>query len=220
MLCASFLSHVNILRALHSMRCTIPNFSTLPPRTSTLRAPLIKLSRDNIYPHFARTNKIPLRSVNTAHITCANITHVPLNLYYTMLNLVRTPEHQYFPCITTLHRKAPNLNMHTRAPIFSTRYHSIKHNAKFKCRHPRTNIFRMLPLCTTQRQILVCTPARQYFPCITTLYRTTPNLSVHTRAPIFSARYHSVPRNAKFKCAQPCANIFRALPLCIAQRQF
>jgi hypothetical protein len=46
----------------------------------------------------------------------------------------------------------------------------------------------------------VCTPTCQYFPHITTLYLTSPNLSVHTRAPIFFVHYHYVLRNAKFKC--------------------
>jgi hypothetical protein len=66
-----FVSHTNIPHAFHSTRCTMPKFSTPPLRNNTLRVPLTKLSRDNIYPHCARTNKIPLRYVNIAHTTCA-----------------------------------------------------------------------------------------------------------------------------------------------------
>jgi hypothetical protein len=46
-----------------------------------------------------------------------------------------------FPCNATLHRAVPNFSACTCTPIF----------------------FHAIPLCTTQRQILVCAPARQYF---------------------------------------------------------
>jgi hypothetical protein len=194
-----FVSHANILCALHSMCCTMPKFSMPPPCTSTLRAPLIKLSRDNIYPHCACTNKIPLCSVNTAHTMCAIIMCVhtakfsasiiaacatqsaPCNAKFSAHTLPRMPIFCAHPRtnifrITTLHRAMPNLSVHTRAPIFSVHYHSAPRNAKFKCAHPRANIFL----------------------CITTLHRAMPNLSAHTCTPIFSVHYHSAPCNAKF----------------------
>jgi hypothetical protein len=76
-----FVSHADIPHTFHSTRCTMPKFSTPPPRTNTLRAPLTKLSRDNIYPHCARTNQTPLRSANTAHTThtiimCVHTAHL------------------------------------------------------------------------------------------------------------------------------------------------
>jgi hypothetical protein len=56
------------------------------------------------------------------------------------------------------------------------------------------------------------THACQYFPCITTLHCAMPNLSAHTHAPIFFMHYHSAPRNAKFKCAHRVPNIFPCIP--------
>jgi hypothetical protein len=124
----------------HSTCCTMLKFNTPPPRTSTLRKPLIKLSRNNIYLHCAHTNKIPLCSVNTAqtmqaiimrvHTTHASITHALLNLHCAMLNL----------------------SVQTCAPIFSVHYHFAQCSAKFKCAVWHTNIFRALPLYIAQPQ--------------------------------------------------------------------
>jgi hypothetical protein len=57
------------------------------------------------------------------------------------------------------------------------------------------------------------TSMTHYFLCITTLHRTTPNLSAETRVPIFFVHYHFAPRNTKFKCAHPCTNLSHALIL-------
>jgi hypothetical protein len=165
------------------MCCTMPKFIMPPPCTSTPRAPLIKFSYDNIYPHCKHTKKIYLLSVNTVHTThtiimhvhtaCAiimrvhtahtSITHVPLNPHHTMLNLVRTPTRQNFPRITILHHASPKLSVHTHALIFFMHYHSTLCNAKIKCTHPHTNILRAMPLSTAQCQILARTPACQHF---------------------------------------------------------
>jgi hypothetical protein len=88
--CAQFLYRTLIFHAFHSTRCTMPKFSMPPPRTNTLRAPLTKLSRDNIYPHCARTNQTPLRSANTAH-------HAPLLCVCTPCNA------PYCICVCTPH---------------------------------------------------------------------------------------------------------------------
>jgi hypothetical protein len=151
------------MHAFHSTRCTMPNFSMPPPHINTPSAPLIKLSRDNIYLHCACTNKIPLHFINTAytmhdiiigaHTAHDSITHAPLNPHCAMLNLVHRLAHQYFPCITTLHCTMPNLSAHTRTPIFFVHFHYAPRNTKFKCTHPHTIIFHALPLCTTHRQI-------------------------------------------------------------------
>jgi hypothetical protein len=153
------------------MHCTMQKFSMPPPCTSTLRTSLTKLSPDNIYPHCARTNKIPLRSVNIVYTTHAIITHMhtvrasimhaPLNLHPTMLNLMRTFAYRYFLRITTLHRATPNLSAQNCSPIFSMHYHFAPLSAKFKCAHLHAHIFRALSLCTAQCQILAHTPARQ-----------------------------------------------------------
>jgi hypothetical protein len=133
------------------MPCTMPKFSTPTPRTSSLRAPLTKLSCDNIYSHCMCTNKIPLCYVNTAHTTCtismsvhtacASITHAPLNLHHTMLILVHTHVRQNFQHITTLHRATQKLSVHPRMPIFFACYHSALCRAKFNCTHPCTKCF-------------------------------------------------------------------------------
>jgi hypothetical protein len=113
----SFLYRANIPRAFHSTRCTMPNFSTPPPRTNTLCAPLTKLSCDNIYPHCACTNKIPLCSANTVHTTCAIIMCV-----HTARALL---------CVCTCKRTSI---MHVSPQS------ALARNAKFSV-HPHTNIF-------------------------------------------------------------------------------
>jgi hypothetical protein len=159
------------------MRWTMSKFSKPPPHTSTSRAPLIKLACDNIYPHCVHTNKIPLHSINTAHTTRsiimhahtvrASIMHAPLNMHHAMLNLVSTSMHRYFSRTTTLYRVAPNLSAHTCMPTFFVHYHSAPRSTKFKCAHPRANIFHALPLCIAPRQILACVAMHTYFPHIT-----------------------------------------------------
>jgi hypothetical protein len=77
-------------------------FSTSPPRIKTLRAPLTKLSRDNIYSHCAHNYQTPLRCANIAHTTHAIIINVhTLQTYYAYShcakpNLARAPAHQHF----------------------------------------------------------------------------------------------------------------------------
>jgi hypothetical protein len=131
----------------------------------------------------------------------ANITHAPLNMHRAMLNLVRTPARQNFPCITTLYCETQKLSAHTRALIFFAQCHFALRNTKFYHvhLHSHTNIFpcnatlhhimpsfsacihtplffHAMPLCTGQRQILLCAPGCQYF----------------------STQCHFAPHNAKF----------------------
>jgi hypothetical protein len=217
----------NIMCTFYSTCYTMPKFSTLPPRTSTLRAPLTKLSCDNIYPHCARTNKIPLSSVNIMHTTHTiimhapnartSITHAPLNMHCAMLNLVCTSTCRYFSHITTLHHATQNLSVQTRAPIFFAHYHVAPNlsaqihapiffvhyhfasrSAKFKCTNPRANIFCALPLCTAQRQILACIAMHPYFPHITSFFTVHHAFLVHTPTHIhFYA--HQFPMNSTAK---------------------
>jgi hypothetical protein len=112
---AIFVSSVDFSCAFHSTCCTMPKFSMPSPHTTTLCAPLIKLSGDNRNAHHTHTNKIPLRSTNIDHIThaistrvhtvhtllcvCtlhASIMHASLNPNCTMLNLACAPAHQHF----------------------------------------------------------------------------------------------------------------------------
>jgi hypothetical protein len=201
----------------------MPNFSTPPPCTSTPCTPLIKWSRDNIYPHCACTNKIPLHSSNTthnthtiimhahtmhasimrAHTTHISIMHVPLNMHRAMLNLVRTHAQEYFSHITTLHRATPKLSAHTHTPIFSALYHSTPQSAKFKCAHPCTNIFRSLPLCTAQHQIEVRTTVCQYFMCLNTMHHTAPNFSMRSHTPLISTHHNLFTAHHAFLVCTP-----------------
>jgi hypothetical protein len=168
--CAQFLCRMPIFRAHFSLRIVPCKILVCPHlHTSTPPTPLIKLSCNTIDPHCAHTNKIPLRSVNTlhtthtiiirVHTTRSSIMQAPLNLHHAMLNLVRTPMHQYFSRIATLHCATRNLVVQTCAPIFFVHYHFAPRNAKFKCADSHanifsyTNIFRALPIYAAQCQI-------------------------------------------------------------------
>jgi hypothetical protein len=80
----------------------MPKFSMSRLRTKTLRAPLTKLSCDNIYPHCACSYQTPLCCANISHNTHAiimNVHTVHTSYAYahcTMLNLARAPAHQHF----------------------------------------------------------------------------------------------------------------------------
>jgi hypothetical protein len=134
----------DILSAFHSTRYTMLKFSTLPLHTNSLRAPLTKLSRDNMYSYCAHTNQTPMHSANTVHtmhtiIMCVHtthnllcvftsrtsITHASLNPHCAMLNLVRTPiffcampkfsAHTHTP---KFFHVTPKFSAHTRTPTF------------------------------------------------------------------------------------------------------
>jgi hypothetical protein len=88
-----FLNRTNIPRAFHYTHFTMPKFSMPPLRTNTLRTPLTKLSRDNIYPHCVRTNP-------NSSALCQYFSHHACYYYVCsyckMLNLARTLAHQHF----------------------------------------------------------------------------------------------------------------------------
>jgi hypothetical protein len=86
----------------------MPYFSMSPSHTKTLRAPLTKLSCDNIYSHCARTNKL----------LCALPTlHTP----HTLLLCVCTPWNSKFiawSCTPTFFRATLKFSPHTRTLTF------------------------------------------------------------------------------------------------------
>ena len=86
-------------RTFHSTCYFMPKFSTPPPRTNTLCAPLTKLSRDNIYPHCACTNTFSLHSANTVHTTRAIIMCV--HTAHTLLCVCTS--HTSIMCVHTTH---------------------------------------------------------------------------------------------------------------------
>jgi hypothetical protein len=113
----TFLSFVDIMHAFHSTLYTMPNFSMPPPRTNTLRAPLTKLSRDNIYPHCTHNNQTPLRYANNGYTTCTIIMCV--NIVHTIF-CVCTPHNLKFSTHTrtpTFFRAAPKFSSRTLTPI-------------------------------------------------------------------------------------------------------
>jgi hypothetical protein len=104
--CVQFLCRVLIFHVHFTLRVApCQSLVCPPPCTSTLRAPLTKLSCDNIYPHCACTNKIPLRSVNTVHTMRAIIMCV-----HTMC--------QYYACATQSTPCNAKFSAHTHAPKF------------------------------------------------------------------------------------------------------
>jgi hypothetical protein len=88
--------------------------------------------------------------------------------------------HQYFPHITTLHRATPNLSAHTTRQYFPciTTLHRATPNLSAHTHAP--NIFRALPLCTTQCQILAAHSHTPLFSTHHKLFTVHHAFLVHT----------------------------------------
>jgi hypothetical protein len=147
----------------------MPMFSTPPPCTVTLGAPLTKLSRDKIYPYCACPNKIPLRYVKIAHTMCAIIVRAHnMRQYYACIT-------QYAPCnaiFSTYNRTpiffcaTPNFSVCTRTPIF---FRSV----------PNFSAYTSMPIfCRATPNFSVCTRMPIFF-------HAAPNFSACTRMIIF-----------------------------------
>jgi hypothetical protein len=139
LLCTFFVSRGDIPRAFHSMHYTMPKFNTPPPRTNTLRAPLTKLSRDNIYPYCACTNQTPLRSTNNVHTTHAIIMCV--HTVRTLLCVCRPHNAKFSVCTRTptFFRAMPKFRARTITPTF---FHAVP---KFSARNSTPTFFHVTP---------------------------------------------------------------------------
>jgi hypothetical protein len=151
-------SRTNIPHAFYSTCCTMPKFSTSPPRTSTPRTPLTKLSRDNIYPHCVHTNK-------NLSALCQYCTHHARH-YYACAH----PVHQYIYIYIYIFffmecHSAPNLSAQTRVPKFFCAMSNLSV-------HTHAPIFfRMMPnFCARTRMKI--------------FFHATPNFSACTSMPI------------------------------------
>jgi hypothetical protein len=171
------------------MQCTMPKFSTPQPCTNTLRAPLTKLSHDNIYSHSARTNKIhlalPILHTPRAPLLCVC---APRNAKFSARS--RTP---------TFFHATPKFSVRTHTPTF------FRATPKFSARTYTPTFFRAVPKFSARTR----TPI---------LFRTTPKFGAHQHANIFpcNAQFYISQDFHYASCifsAPTCANSFLCAPI-------
>jgi hypothetical protein len=166
MLRTIFVMQTNIPCTFHSTCCIMPNFSTPPQCTNTLHAPLTKLLREKIYPHCVRTNQTPLRSANTAHITCALI--ICVHTVHTLL------------CACT--QRNSKFIMHTLTPTFFC----VAQKFSAHSRTPR--FFYAMPnfsACTSTPTFFHVVPKFSAHTSTPTFFCTVPKFSACTSTPTF-----------------------------------
>jgi hypothetical protein len=191
--CAQFLYRTLIFHTHFTLRVA-PCQSLVHP----YRAPLTKLSCDNIYPHCAHTNQTPLHSAHTVHTTRTIIMCV--HTAHTLLCVCTQRNAKFNTCTRTptFFRAASKFSVHTHTPTF------FRAASKFSA-HTRTPIFFLaapnFSVCAHTTTFFYAAP--KFSVCTRTpiFFRVTPNFNARTGTPTFFRAAPSFYTSLLFYCA-------------------